>query len=394
VIPEGRWRNAEIYHPAPKTPGKTCAKEGGFLTQLREVLDGGETFGAGPNAHVDPQHLLLLTTVAQAFHSSGLSPSEQKGRPVSVFIGQSTYDHHRAVYRRTEQVVFEHCTGSAPCFASNRISHHFGFTGMSVTLDTACSSSLVAVHLACQSLRSGESAMCVAGGVNLLLSPDAAISLSHGGFLSPSGRCRVFDEAADGYVRGEGCGVVILKRLGDALSSGDRVIATVLGSSVKHSGASVGLTLPNAASQRSTIEEALNRAGVEPDSVDFIETHAVGTKLGDYIEMSALANVFLRGAARTRAPLRVGSVKTNIGHLEAAAGVAALIKVLVAMRHNQIPPNLHLKSLSSLIRRKNWSFSIPTVTEPWPAKGGRGKLAGISAFGFGGTNCHIIVSDG
>jgi acyl transferase domain-containing protein len=211
--------------------------------------------------------------------------------------------------------------------------------------------------------------------------------------LSPSGRCRVFDEAADGYVRGEGCGVVILKKLDDALRDGNRVFGTILGSSVNHNGHSLGLTTPRVAGQQLVIADALARAGVEPGSVDFVETHAVGTKLGDYMELKAIATVFWNNEAIRYTPLWIGSVKTNIGHLEAAAGIAALIKVLLSMQHNQIPPHLHLKQLNSLIKRKNWPISIPATAETWPAKRVTEKIAGISAFGFGGTNCHLILRD-
>lgn len=391
AVPEDRWQNEKIYHPDAGTVGKTCAREGGFLAHLRDLIAESESFALGSRVSVDPQHLLLLTTVVQGFHNAGLALTEETKHPVGVFVGQTNLDHHRAIYRQLDEVTFEHCTSSAPCFAANRVSHYFGFTGPSVTLDTACSSSLVAVHLACQSLRAGDCSMAIAGGVNLLLSPEASISLSHAGFLSPSGRCRVFDEAADGYVRGEGCGVVLLKKLNDALRDGNRVLATILGSSINHNGHGVGLTTPRVAGQRSVIEEALRRAGVKPGSVDFVETHAVGTKLGDYIEMKAIADVFWNDETIRFTPLWLGSVKTNLGHLEAAAGIAALIKVLVSMQHNQIPPHLHLKELNRLIRRKNWPFLIPAVAETWPSNGE--KIAGVSAFGFGGTNCHLVVSD-
>jgi acyl transferase domain-containing protein len=393
AIPEDRWENEKIYDAHPGVIGKTCAKEGGFLTHLCDVIAKSKLFGVDSSVGVDPQHLLLLTTVAQAFNDPGLGLREETQHSVGVFVGQTNLDHHRSIYQRLDEVAFDHVTSSAPSFAANRVSHYFGFTGPSITLDTACSSSLVAVHLACQSLRAGDCSMAIAGGVNLILSPAASISLSHGGFLSPSGRCRVFDEAADGYVRGEGCGVVILKKLDLALRDGNRVLATIRGSSVNHNGHSLTKTTPRVAGQRSVIEDALRRASVKPGSIDFVETHAVGTRLGDYMELKAMADVFWNDETIPTAPLLIGSVKTNIGHLEAAAGIAALIKVLVSMQHDQIPPHLHLKELNCLISRQDWPVSIPSAAEKWPSKDGTEKLAGISAFGLGGTNCHLVVSD-
>ena len=388
TISENRLENIESYDWSASEAGKT----GGFLNQLSDVITKSKLFDASYSLDVDPQHQLLLHTVAQALNDVNLQSRKEELPTVGVFIGQTNLDYHRTIYRQLNTVVFDHVVCSAPCFAANRVSHYFGFTGPSITLDTACSSSLVAVHLACQSLRADDCGIAIAGGVNLLLSPAASISLSHGGFISPSGRCRVFDDAADGYVRGEGCGVVILKKLDVALEDENRVLGTILASAVNHNGNSGRLTSPNVAGQRSVITKTIKRAAVEPSAIGFVETHAVGTKLGDYFELKALADVFWGRETSRSVPLLVGSVKTNIGHLEAAAGIAGLIKILVSMEHGRIPPHLHLQKLNQLIARRKWPISIPTSLEQWPFRNGTRKLAGVSAFGFGGTNCHVIVS--
>ncbi|MGH3969999.1 MAG: beta-ketoacyl synthase N-terminal-like domain-containing protein, partial [Mycobacterium sp.] len=269
--------------------------------------------------------------------------------------------------------------------AVGRISYLLGLQGPSVAVDTACSSSLVAVHLACQSLRLRESDLALAGGVQLSLSPFTSIALSKWSALSPRGRCNTFDAAADGFVRGEGAGVVVLKRLADALRDGDRVLAVVRGSAVNQDGRSNGLTAPNVLAQRDVITTALRVSNVAADSVTYVEAHGTGTVLGDPIEFEALASTYGRGDN----PCALGAVKTNIGHLEAAAGIAGFIKTVLAVGHNEIPPNLHFQRWNPAIDPSATRFFVPTEVTPWPATGP--KRAAVSSFGFGGTNAHVVV---
>ena len=280
-------------------------------------------------------------------------------------------------------------TGSTFSVAAGRISYLLGLNGPAMVVDTACSGSLVAVHLACQSLRTGECNLALAGGVNLMLAPEVNIDFCRGGMLAPDGLCKTFDARADGYVRGEGCGVVVLKRLSDALAAGDRIHAVIRGSAVNQDGASSGLTAPNGKAQEAVIREALANAGVQPHEVGYIEAHGTGTSLGDPIEVEALGAALCQGRSRQDA-LLIGSVKTNIGHLEAAAGVAGLIKAVLALEHGQIPAHLHFEQPSPHIRWEQLAVRVPVQLEQWhrPAKGRR--IAGVSSFGFSGTNAHIV----
>lgn len=256
-------------------------------------------------------------------------------------------------------------TGASSCFAAGRLSYVLGLQGPSMTVDTACSSSLVALHLACQSLRAGECDMAFAGGVNLILSPESTIYLCRAKALAADGRCKTFDAAADGYGRGEGCGVVVLKRLSDALTDGDTILALIRGSAVNHDGPSGGLTIPNGPAQESLLRQALANAGIDPAEVSYVEAHGTGTSLGDPIEVQALGAVL--GAGRSEGQrLAIGSVKTNIGHLEAAAGVAGLIKVVLALHHEEIPLHLHLNNLNPHLRWRELPVTVPTEGMPWP----------------------------
>jgi len=258
-------------------------------------------------------------------------------------------------------------------------------------VDTACSSSLVAVHQACQQLNDGACDVALAGGVNLILDPTSSVALCRLQALSPDGRCKTFDAAADGYVRGEGAGVVVLKRLSHAVADGDRILAVIRGSAVNQDGRSSGLTVPNGPAQQSVILDALSQAGIEPADVSYVEAHGTGTSLGDPIEMHALGATLGRGRPSDR-PVTIGSVKTNIGHLEAAAGMAGLIKVVLALEHSEIPPNLHFKALNPHIALDGFPAVLPTTRVPWPSGNGR-RIAGISSFGFSGTNAHVIVEE-
>lgn len=282
-------------------------------------------------------------------------------------------------------------TGCSHAILSNRLSYFLNVHGPSVTLDTACSSSLVTVHLACQSLRRRETDLALAAGVNLILSPEMTVTLTKAYMMSPDGRCKTFDGSANGYVRGEGCGVVVLKRLSDAVAAKDRILAVVRGSAVNHDGRSNGLSAPSGPAQEAVIRAALRDAGLRPQEISYIEAHGTGTRLGDPIEIDALRSVFAPGRP-VKQPLLVGSVKTNIGHLESSAGIAGLAKIILALRHGQVPPHLHLQTVNPLLRLDQTPIEIPTSVRPW-LSGIEPHRAGVSSFGFGGTNGHVIVEE-
>ena len=278
--------------------------------------------------------------------------------------------------------------GNTRSIIAGRLAYTFGLQGPTMQLDTTCSSSLLAVHLACQSLRNGEANLALAGGVNLMLTPEPTIGFCKLKALAPDGRCKTFDAAADGYGRGEGCGVVVLKRLSDAIDNQDPILAVVRGSAVNHDGMSNGLTAPNGKAQESVLREAITNARIKPEQVQYVEVHGTGTRLGDPIEVLALNQVM----GQRSTPLLIGSAKTNIGHLESAAGVAGLIKVILSLQHQQIPPHLHLQTPNPYIPWNQLAVAVPTELTPWPAKT-ESRLAGISAFGMSGTNVHLVLEE-
>ena len=395
-IPRQRWPVDDYYDPVPGTPGKSYVREAAFLQQVDQFDP--QFFGISPReaTSLDPQQRLLLEVAWEALERAGQAPHQLRNSQTGVWIGMMNSD-----YRELEadlQVTHTYAaTGTGFCFASGRLSYLLGMQGPNMVIDTACSASLVAIHLACQSLRTGESNLALAGGVNLILSPWGHVNMAQMQALAPDGRCKAFAAAADGYNRGEGCGVVVLKRLSDAIAAQDPILAVIRGSAVNHDGPSSGLTVPNAAAQRALIRQALASGQVEADEVAYVDAHGTGTALGDPIEVQGLLAAY--GVAQRRDPLLIGSVKTNIGHLESAAGIASLFKVILAMQHNEIPPQLHFKTPSPHI---DWpAIPIQVVSErtPWPgaqpgqAGPARKKLAGVSSFGLGGTNAHLIVEE-
>lgn len=389
-IPQDRWQVSAFYDPDPETPGKMNVARGGFL----DNIDGfdAEFFGmsAEEAEHTDPQQRLFLEVAWEALENAGIAPVSLAKTQTGVFTGLCTIDYHRLLYKNYDRLSSYSGTGTTMSITANRLSYLLDLQGPSMAIDAACSSSLVTVHLACQSLRSGESNLCLAGGINLILSPDSTISSAKTRLLSVEGRCKSFDAEADGYARGEGCGVVVLKRLTDAIANNDNILAVIRGSAVNHNGMSNSLSAPNGLAQQAVIRQALNNAGVEPAEVSYIDAHAVGTGIGDAIEFKALQGVY--GEDRQPdLPCGVGSVKTNIGHLEAAAGISALIKVILALQHEAIPAHLHLQQLNPYISLQD-SFYIPTQLKPW-MRGENARLAGVSAFGFGGTNAHVILEE-
>ncbi|HEX8112639.1 MAG TPA: beta-ketoacyl synthase N-terminal-like domain-containing protein, partial [Kofleriaceae bacterium] len=390
-VPADRWDVGAFYDPDPAAPGTTTTRCGGFLTRVDEFDPSFFCISPREASHMDPQQRLLLEVAWEALENAGIAPQSLYGTETGVFVGISTSDYAGLQLSDPARVGAHDGTGSAHSIAANRLSYLLDLRGPSMAVDTACSSSLVAVHLACQSLRIGECRVALAAGANVMLTPQLTIVFSKAGMMAADGRCKTFDAAADGYVRGEGCGVVILKRLADALADGDQVLAVVRGSAVNQDGLSNGLTAPNGLAQEAVIRAALARAGVSPHDISYGEAHGTGTPLGDPIEVAALGAVLMPERPRDR-PCALASVKTNIGHLEAAAGIAGLIKTVLALVHREIPPHLHLHTVNPKIRLEGTSFVIPRTLLPWSSPEGP-RRAGVSAFGFGGTNVHVILEE-
>lgn len=388
-VPSDRW-DVDEFHSETPDPGKVTTRFGGFLDHV-DLFDP-HFFGISPReaARMDPQQRLLLEVSWEALENAFIPPPSLAGTRTGVFVGISSSDYSRLQFDDPEKIDAYAGTGNAHSIAANRLSYVFDLRGPSMAVDTACSSSLVSVHLAAQSLRSGESDLALAGGVNLILTPELTITFSQARMLSPDGRCKTFDANADGYVRGEGCGVVILKRLSDAVRDGDNILALIRGSAVNQDGRSNGLTAPNGLAQQDVIRHALAQAQVLPNQISYIEAHGTGTPLGDPIEIASLCAVL--GEEESGNRVFVGSVKTNIGHLESAAGIAGLIKVVMAMQNEAIPPHLHLKEINPYLSIDGSRLEIGTYLRPWKRREGQ-RFAGVSSFGFGGTNAHIVLSD-
>ena len=390
-IPGERLDLEPIFDSHPQTPGKTYSRRAGLLASPGEF--DAEFFGISPREALstDPQQRLLLEASWEALEDADIDPKTLAGKDVGVFIGISNSEyaqHYRQCVRR-EDLAAHLIQGSALNAAAGRLSYFYGFAGPSLAIDTACSSSLVAVDRACRSLLEGESNLALAGGVNLLVSSEGMIITSQWGMLSPSGTCRAFDAAADGFVRGEGCGIVVLKRLRDAEEAGDRILGLILGSAVNQDGASSGLTVPNGRAQEQLLERALANAGVEARQIGYVEAHGTGTTLGDPIESQALGTVFSAGKERAR-PLLIGSVKTNLGHLESAAGVTGLIKVVLGLGRGVIPAQLYWEGPSEHVEWDDLPLQVVTDAKPWEAIEGR-RIGGVSSFGFSGTNAHVVL---
>lgn len=392
-IPADRWDCEEFFDADPSAPGKVVTRRAGFLDDA--VGFDAPFFGVSTREAnlMDPQHRLLLETAWHAVEHSGTAPTTLANTRTGVFVGQSTHDYLSMASSGLDYPEIEAymAIGTSAAAGAGRISYRLGLQGPAVTVDTACSSSLVAIHQACQALRLGECDLALAGGVNVLLSPATMITFSQSRMLAPDGRCKTFDAAADGYVRGEGCGVLVIKRLEDAVRDGDHIRAVIRGSAVNQDGASGGLTVPNGVAQQRVITEALQRAGVQASDISYLEAHGTGTSLGDPIEVQAAAAVL--GAGRDAGdPLLIGSAKTNIGHLEAAAGVAGVLKVVLALEHQELPKHLNFQNPSPHIP---WDrIPVRVVEQPvaWE-RGARPRIAGISSFGFSGTNAHVILEE-
>ena len=391
-IPPERWDRDAYYDPDPDTPGRMSTRWGGFLGDIAGF--DAPFFGISRREAVsmDPQQRMLLETSWEALEHAGYSPRKAAGGSVGVFAGITTTDYHTLMLERGEDSITVHtATGSGNSIAAGRISYALALQGPNITVDTACSSSLVAVHLACQSLRADESQLALVTGVNALLGPELFIALSKAHALAPDGRSKAFDERADGFARAEGCAAVVLKRLSRALADGDHILAVIRGSALNQDGRSSGMTAPNGAAQEAVIRQALNNAGIAAEDIDYVEAHGTGTALGDPIEAHALAAVLGPGRAPDR-PLVVGSVKTNLGHLEAASGLVGLIKVVLALQHGTIPRQLHFQSLNPHIDFKGMPVEIATRPVEWRHSQKR-RIAGLNSFGLSGTNAHVVVEE-
>ena len=392
-VPEDRWDVDAYYDANPDLAGKMYTQSGGFLPSI-DGFDPG-FFGISPReaAGLSPQQRLVLEVAWETLESAHQVPERLFGSPTGVFLGMCGFDYfpwNPGMADGESQMDLYSLTGGTLSVAAGRVSYLLGLTGPSLVVDTACSSSLVAAHLACQSLRRRECDLALAGGVHLMLSPALTIGLCRMNALAPDGRCKSFDSSADGFARGEGCGMVLLKRLSAALDDGDEILAVIRGSAVNQDGSSGGLTVPSGPSQRAVIQQALANAGVEPQSVQYVEAHGTGTPLGDPIEAGAL-EVLCQGRS-SNDPLLVGSVKSNVGHLEAAAAVTGLIKVVLALQNEAIPQSLHFREPNPHIPWDDLNIRVTDQHTPWP-RGARPRLAGLSSFGLSGTNTHMILEE-
>ena len=391
-VPPQRW-DADMYYTDDHTvPGTICNREGGFLTTWQPDEFDAEYFAISPReaAAMDPQQRLLLEVACEALEDAEIPPQEIRGTQTGDFVGLTAYDYMLTLSAglQPEDLDAYIPTGNAANFAAGRLAYVLGARGPALVVDTACSSSLTAIHLACQSLRWRESDTAMVGGTNLILTPGTSIACSRWGMLWPDGQCKTFDADADGYVRSEGCGVVVLKRLSDAVRDGDRVLAVVRGSAVNQDGASSGVTVPNGPAQQALLRQALTASKLSPADIDYVEAHGTGTPLGDPIELEALGQVF---SDREESPtLVLGSVKTNLGHLEAAAGVAGFMKTVLAVRHGYIPKHLNFARFMPYATEAASCLTIASEGQQWPSSG-RPRRAGVSSFGVSGTNAHVVV---
>ncbi len=388
-IPANRWDVDAYYDPNADAAGKMSTRWGGFMSgvdQFDPLL-----FGITPREAItmDPQQRVILEVCWEALERAGYAPDRLAGSSTGVFVGACNNDYPQMLMNAgLDNVDMYLATGGAHSVISGRVSYVLGLQGPAITVDTACSSSLVAIHYAIQSLRSGECRMALAGGVNAILAPDVTITLSKANMMAPDGRCKAFAASADGFVRSDGCGMLVLKRLADAEADGDPILAVIRGAAINQDGRSNGLTAPNGPSQVAVIRAALEDAGVTPADVGYVETHGTGTSLGDPIEAQALGAALGSGHSKQN-PLMIGSAKTNLGHLEFAAGAAGIIKLILSIQHGEIPPHLHLDQLSPHIPWEDLPITIPTMRTPWTGK----RIGGLSSFGFSGTNVHLILEN-
>src|SRR3954462_13609382 len=389
-VPPDRWNVERYYDAEPGVAGKSIALRGGFIDSIDQFDP--QFFGISPREapYVDPQHRLLLETAWEAIENAGVVLDFEKGSDIGVFVGISHND-----YQGMQSTAFDHfgiaphtATGSAHSIAANRISYCLNLRGPSMAMDTACSSALTAVHTACEHIWAGRGDAALAGGVTVMVTPGGFIGFSQASMLSPDGRCAAFDTTASGFVRGEGAGMVLLKRLSQAIADGDPILGVIVGTAVNQDGHTNGISLPSAEAQARLVQDACRDAGVSPAEIGFVEAHGTGTAVGDPIEAHALAEALCQERSTS---LPIGSVKTNVGHLETAAGVAGLVKAMLVLQHREIPGSLHFSSPSPHIDFEKLRLRVPTETEPFPETDGE-RLAGVNSFGFGGAKAHGILS--
>ncbi|MDP1794308.1 MAG: SDR family NAD(P)-dependent oxidoreductase, partial [Acidimicrobiales bacterium] len=390
-VPADRWDVDEFFAADAFTAGRMNTRWGGFVDGIDQF--DAAYFGISPReaAHMDPQQRLVLEVAIEALERAGQTNAQLAGSRTGVFVASSMHDFADREHAGVMDIDAYSVTGGAEFIIPNRLSFLLDLRGPSVSVDTACSSSLVAIHLACQSLRSRDSDMALAGGVNVLLSPSHTVGLSQWGLMAPDGRCKTFDARADGFVRSEGCGILVLKRLADAISDNDPVVAVIRGSAVNQDGKSTAMSAPNGLAQQDVIRRALSSGQVLPGQVSCVEAHGTGTVLGDPIEVEAIAAA-LDAPEPGSQPVALTAVKTNVGHLEAAAGVVGLIKVVLCLQHEEIPAPVHFQKVNPHISLDGTRLFIPTERHPWPA-GPTRRIAGVSSFGFGGTNAHVVVEE-
>src|SRR5256714_711870 len=390
-VPPDRWNVERYYDAEPGVAGKSIAYRGGFIDNIDQFDP--QFFGISPREapYVDPQHRLLLETAWEAIEDAGLVLDFERGADLGVFVGISHND-----YQGIQSTGFDHFsigphtpTGSAHSIAANRISYCLNLRGPSVAMDTACSSALTAVHAACEHIWAGRGDAAFAGGVTVMITPSGFIGFSQASMLSPEGRCAAFDASASGFVRGEGAGMVLLKRLSQAIADGDPIQGVILGTALNQDGHTNGISLPSAEAQTRLVQDACKDAGVSPEQIGFVEAHGTGTAVGDPIEAHALAEALCKDRS-TRLP--IGSVKTNLGHLETAAGVAGLVKAMLVLQHREIPASLHFTTPSPHIDFAKLKLRVPTEVEPFPETDGE-RLVGVNSFGFGGANAHVILAE-
>ncbi len=392
-VPPDRWNKKSFYDPEMGKPGKSHACWGGFVEGIDRFDP--SFFGISPReaAHMDPQQRLVLETAWEALEDGGQVLERLSGSRTAVFVGISSWEYSFSQIDFRDRGVLDvySNTGGSLSIVANRVSYCFDLRGPSVAVDTACSSALVAVHLACKSIWDEGCPLALAGGVNALLLPDWYVGFSRLGMLSPDGRCHAFDAAANGFVRGEGAGMILLKPLSRALADGDRIYALIRGTSVNQDGRTPGLTVPSEEAQEALLRQAYENAGVAPATVQYIEAHGTGTLVGDPIEARALGRVLSADRPGDR-PCLVGSVKTNIGHLEAGSGIAGLIKTALALHHRRIPGNLHFHQPNPAIDFAQLRLCVPVRSQPWPASDTL-ATAGVNSFGYGGTNAHVVLQE-
>jgi acyl transferase domain-containing protein/NADPH:quinone reductase-like Zn-dependent oxidoreductase/acyl carrier protein len=391
-VPPERWENAAYYDADKEKPGKMYVNRGGFIRWLEQFDP--QFFGISPKEapHIDPQHRWLLELTYEALENAGLKASELKGSDTAVYIGQFMHDYEQVQLESgSHKLMSSHsATGPSMTLTSNRISYSFDFTGPSVTLDTACSSSLVALDMACKALLNGDSRLAIAGGVNILLRPELTMSICKASMLSPEGRCKSFDASANGYVRSEGAGVVLVKKRVDAQRDGDPILAIIKATGVNQDGQTIGITVPNGESQKKLLKQSLGRAGISPEEIQYAEAHGTGTAVGDPIEVNALGELL---GARNPGDVCcvIGSVKSNIGHMEATAGMAGLMKTVLAMDKGIIPQNIHYHAINPAIDLEKLNVRIADRQLQWPDMRGMTRKAIVNSFGFGGTNANVVL---